>query len=171
MIYGMEFLKIISGLIFLTLGRRLFWLFIALMGFLIGMQLAGLIFLDQPYWLILLVALGAGLLGALIAVFAQRIAFALAAFIAGSYFAVVAAQFFGVYSAPEFFFFVGGIAGALLSVLFMDWTIIALSCFVGAGVIVDVLGLGQMPSIIVFTVLAVAGFFIQTRQINRSAKA
>jgi hypothetical protein len=166
----MEFFKIISGLILLTLGRRLFWLFIALMGFLFGMQLAGFILIDQPFWLILLVALGVGLLGALIAVFAQRIAFALAGFFAGSYIAVIVAQSFRVYSATELFFVIGGIAGALLSVLFMDWAIIVLSCFVGAGVIIDTLGLEQIPSFVVFVALVIAGALIQSRKMNKSAK-
>jgi hypothetical protein len=166
----MDLFKIISGLILLTLGRKLFWLFITLMGFLVGMELAGFILFDQPFWLILLVALGAGLLGAFIAVFAQRIAFALAGFFAGSYLALIVAQSFGAYSVPELFFIVGGIVGALLSVLFMDWAIIVLSCFVGAGAIIDVLGLRQMPSIIVFVVLVIAGALIQRRHMNQSAK-
>ena len=166
----MELLKIISGLILLTLGRKLFWLCIALMGFLVGMQLAGAILFEKPFWLILLVALGAGLLGALIAVFAQRIAFALAGFFAGSYIALIVSTSFGAYSSPELFFIIGGIAGVLLSVWFMDWAIIVLSCFAGAGVIIDTLGLVQPQSFIVFVVLAVAGILIQIRLMSKSAK-
>jgi hypothetical protein len=167
----MLFFQIISGLILLTLGRKLFWLFIVLMGFLVGMELAGIILFNQPFWLILLVAIAAGFLGAITAVFAQRIAFALAGFFAGGYIVLMAAHLFGAYSAPELFFIVGGITGALLSIWFMDWAIIMLSSFVGAGMIIDVLALGQMPGFIVLVVLVIAGVLIQRSYMKESRKA
>ena len=169
--YSFDIFKIISGVILLAFGRRLFWLFIAIIGFLAGMELAGLIFSDQPSWLIVLAALVSGLVGALIAVFAQRVAFALAGFFAGSYLALTAAHSFGAYSVPGIFFIIGGIVGALLSIWFLDWAIIVLSCFVGAAAIVDVLALGQMPGIVVFAVLVSAGVLVQTRNSNNTAKS
>ncbi|KPJ99987.1 MAG: hypothetical protein AMK71_08870 [Nitrospira bacterium SG8_35_4] len=165
------FFQIISGLILLAMGRKLFWLFIALMGFLVGMELAGIILFKQPFWVILLVAIITGLLGAVTAVFAQRVAFALAGFFAGGYLVLIGAHSFGAYGAPELIFIVGGITGALLSTVFIDWAIIMLSSFAGAGIIVKVLALGKIPGLIVFVVLVSAGVFIQRWQIKERGKA
>lgn len=125
------------------------------------MELAGLFLFSKPFWLILLAAIAAGVLGAVIAVFAQRVAFALAGFFAGGYLVLTAAHLFRSYGSPELFFIIGGITGLLLSVWFMDWAIIMLSCFAGAGMILNVLFIGKLPGLIVFFVLMSAGVFIQ----------
>jgi len=168
--YMAVFFQIISGLMLLTLGRKLFWLFISLMGFLVGMELAGIVLFKQPFWVILLVAIITGLIGAITAVFAQRVAFAVAGFFAGGYLVIVAAHAFGVYSAPELFFIFGGMSGALLTTLFMDWAIIMLSSFAGAGMIVNVLAFGKIPGLIAFFVLVSAGIFIQGRWMKEDRK-
>lgn len=162
----MDFFLIIAGLILLTLGRKLFWLFIALMGFIVGMEMADLFLINQPSWLTLLVAILAGVLGAVIAVFAQRVAFILAGFLSGGYLFIISGQLFGAYSAPELFFIIGGIAGALITAFFMDWAIIILSCFAGAGMVLDVLAPGRMPGIIIFAVLVSSGILVQGRHLK-----
>jgi hypothetical protein len=166
----MDIFQIITGLILLVFGRKLFWLFIALMGFIVGMELAGLFFFNEPSWLVLLVAILAGVLGAIIAVFAQRVAFVLAGFLSGGYFFLIAGQLFGVYSAPELFFFIGGITGALITAFFVDWAIIVLSCFAGAVMILNVTVPGRIPGLIIFTVLVIAGIFIQGSQLEGRGK-
>jgi hypothetical protein len=140
------------------------------MGFLVGMELAGIFFFNRPFWVILLVAIIAGLLGAVIAVFAQRIAFALAGFFAGGYLVLMAGQLFGTYSANELFFMIGGITGALLTAVFMDWAIIMLSCLAGAGMISNALAFGKFPGLIVFFFLVGAGIFIQGRWMKEAGR-
>jgi len=159
----MGIFNILLGLILLVFGLRLFWLFVAIAGFLVGMEFAGLILPGQPQWILLLVALGAGFLGALLAVLAQRIAFALAGFYGGSYLALIVAQSLGAGGSSFFLFAVGGVVGAVLVTLIMDWAIILLSSLVGAGAIVDGLGLGQTISIIVFLALVITGAFVQAK--------
>jgi hypothetical protein len=47
--------NIILGLILLVFGLKLFWLFVAIAGFLSGMLFGNLILPDQPQWICLLV--------------------------------------------------------------------------------------------------------------------
>jgi hypothetical protein len=166
----MNLFQIISGLILLTLGRKVFWLFISLMGFIVGSELADLLFVNQPAWLTLLMAILAGVLGAIIAVFAQRVGFILAGFLSGGYLFLIAGQLFVPYSTPELFFIIGGISGAVLTALFMDWAIIVLSCFAGAMMVLDVVVPGRMPGIIIFAVLVSAGILIQGRHLKGAGK-
>lgn len=159
----MELYKVLSGLALLTLGRRLFWLFVALTGFLVGAELADDIFIVHSTLLVVLVALGAGLLGAIVAIFAQRLAFALGGFFAGAYIALVTVQSFGAHGFVEVFFLLGGIAGALLSLLLMDVAIVVLSSLVGAGVIVDAIRVGGAQGFLAFTALVTTGILIQAK--------
>jgi hypothetical protein len=163
--------NIILGLTLLLFGRKLFWLFVAIAGFLVGLEFTGVILVDQPQWVLLLVALGAGLFGALLAVFVERAAFALAGFYAGAYLVLIVAQSFGVGGNSMVLFVTGGVIGAVFAVLIMDWTIIVLSCLVGAGAIVEGLDLGQTMGTIVFVALAIFGAFVQAKLITPSDTA
>ena len=164
----MQLFTIGLGLILLVSGRKLFWLCVAVVGFLLGMELSSVILADQPRWLTLVIALGAGLLGALLAVLAQRLAFALAGFYAGAYLALIAAHSFGAGGNSTLLFAVAGIIGAVVAALIMDWAIIVLSCLAGAGAIVDAAGLGQPIGALVLVALVAAGIVVQTRFTARS---
>jgi len=164
----MHFLKIALGLIVLILGRKIFWLSVAIVGFLVGMELTDMLLADQPTWVLLLGGLAAGLLGALLAVFAQRVAFGLAGFFAGAYLTVIAAQSLGAGGTSMILPIVGGVIGALVAVLLMDWAIIVLSCLVGAGTIVAQLQLSPKGSAIAFAVLVMIGILLQAKLMERS---
>jgi Domain of unknown function (DUF4203) len=164
----MPLFNLILGLTLLVFGRKLFWLFVAIAGFLFGIQLGGLLFPDYAPWIRLLVALGAGLLGALLAVLVQRVAFALAGFYGGAYLALIGAQSLGAGRVSTPLFVVGGVVGALIAALIMDWAIIVISSLVGAGAVVQALALEQRISIIVFLVLATAGILVQARLLPQS---
>ena len=76
---------ILIGVALLILGRKLYWLFVGAAGFVGGIMLATRFLGGQPNWVILAIALAAGVLGALLAVFLQQMAVALAGFIGGWY--------------------------------------------------------------------------------------
>jgi hypothetical protein len=159
----MEGANILLGLILLVFGRKLFWLFVSIAGFLFGMGFAGLIFPDQPKWIQVLFSLGAGFLGASLAVLAQRVAFAVAGFYGGFYSTLILAQSFGSAENSLVMCTVVGAIGAVFAALITDWAIIVLSCLAGAGAVVEASGLGQEMRIIVFLLLAFTGIFVQTR--------
>lgn len=154
---------IILGALLLLTGRKLFWLFIAAAGIFAGVSFAGLFFAGHQRWVIFLAAVLTGLIGALLAVFAQGVAFALAGFYAGAYITYLLPHLFGFYEMSVVLSAVGGVAGAVLAIVFMDWAVIVLSSLVGAGIIIDALNPGQAMGVILFTILVTAGVFFQSR--------
>ena len=64
-------LQIIIGLGLLFLGRRLFWFFVAAIGFITATEIAVNTMSTSPEWVIILIGLAAGLLGALLAIFSR----------------------------------------------------------------------------------------------------
>jgi hypothetical protein len=164
----MKFLMVVLGLIMLIFGRKLFWLFVAIIGFLFGMELIDLFLKSHSIWIKLLGGLGAGLLGALLAIYVQRVAFTLAGFFAGAYFALLLAHPLGIAGASLFLAVAGGVIGAIAAALLMDWAIIVLSCLVGAGAVVSRLGLRDVNMAIVFLVLVTIGILVQTKLMEHS---
>ena len=59
-------ISVLVGCALLFFGRRLFWLFVAALGFAIGLELAPYLSHNPPLWLSLLLSLGLGLIGALV---------------------------------------------------------------------------------------------------------
>jgi hypothetical protein len=166
----MKFLVIIMGLVVLVFGRKIFWLSVAIVGFLVGMEFSGMLLADQPIWVTLLFGLAAGLIGALLAIFFQRLTFALAGFFGGAYLALMVAQRFGVHSYGILVPIIGGVIGAIIAALLMDWAIIVLSCLVGAGAVVSQLAMRPAKGAIVFVVLALIGMLIQAKLMERSGE-
>jgi len=163
----MQILTIILGCIVLLFGRKLFWLFVAIIGFLVGVHIAEVFFAGQPLWVLLLIGLGAGLIGALLAVVFQRIAFALAGFYGGAYLVFILTQSFGIFTGSILLPLAGGVIGAIVAALVTDWAIIVLSCLAGAGAVVAAGGLGQTVSLILFVLLIITGIIIQARLVGR----
>jgi hypothetical protein len=164
----MQLFIVLLGLIVLVYGRRLFWIFVTIAGFLAGMEITRVIFDNQPYWVMLLGGAAAGLIGSLLAVFVERIAFALAGFYAGAYIALIISHSFGLMGKDLFFLAVGGLVGGLFSGLLMNWAIILLSSLVGAAAISSQLELDQTFRIIVFVALVTIGAYTQARSMDKT---
>ena len=62
------FANIAAGVCLLLAGRRLFWLFVAITGFFVGAEVAGDLFANQPQWVVWVLAAGAGIIGAVLAI-------------------------------------------------------------------------------------------------------
>jgi len=128
---------ILVGLLLLFFGRRLFWLFVAAAGFIVGIKAAPYILPHQSELFTLLAAVVLGVVGALLAVFLQKLAVALAGFVAGGYLAAeLCAPLLGgagMESAAAWLCFViGGILGAIVMLVFFNWALIILSSLYGA---------------------------------------
>lgn len=152
---------IVAGIVLLVAGRSLFWLFVAITGFFVGAEVAGELFAGEPEWVVWVIAAGAGIVGAVLAMLFERVAFALAGFYAGGYLALVAVQSLDG-GMPELAVFVmGGVLGAVLATLVLDWAIIILSSLVGAGLIVGALTLEPAQAVLLAGVLVAGGVLIQ----------
>lgn len=157
------------GLVILLFGRKLFWLCIAAVGFAAGVELAPRLVEQPSPVLALTLALVLGFVGALLALFLQKIAIAIAGFIAGGKLALaLAAAFLG--DAAQYYwltFIIGGIVGALLLLLLFDWALIFLSSIVGAYLIQGVITLPPTGATILFLVLVVVGVLVQSGAMRR----
>src|SRR3954447_23476933 len=130
-------ISVIVGVAILLFGRKLFWLFVAALGFAVGLEIAAYFMKEPPQWMTLLVALGCGVIGALLAILLQKIAIAIAGFIAGGRIAwALAAAFFVDHAHYRgITFVIGVIAGAWLLHALLGWVLILLSSIEGAHLI------------------------------------
>ncbi len=165
----MDILTVVAGILLLLLGRHLFWLFVGIIGFIAGMNLATQFLAGQSDWVIIVVGLVAGVIGAILAVLFQRIAVAVAGFLAGSYLAayllaslgVDMGQFEGIIT------IIGGIIGAILVFVLFDWALILLSSLVGSSLIVPILTVDPQLQFVLFLVLALVGILVQAGMLRR----
>jgi hypothetical protein len=166
-------ISVIVGAAILLFGRKLFWLFVAALGFAVGLEIAAYFMKEPPQWLTLVVALGCGVIGALLAILLQKIAIAVAGFIAGGRIAWALAATFFVDHAHDrgITFVVGGIVGALLLLALFDWVLILLSSVEGAHLIGNATTLPEKGAMILFIALAVIGVIVQGSMLRRSRGA
>src|SRR5207237_230938 len=118
----------------------------------------------------LTIALLLGIIGALLAVFLQKIAIAVLGFLAGGKLAgAIAAAFFVHYAQHStIIFVVGGIIGAILLLALFDWALIVVSSLIGAHLIQSAIVLPASGSTIVFIGLAVIGILVQAASLRGS---
>jgi hypothetical protein len=166
--------QLLVGALLLFFGRRLFWVFVGAIGFVAGVHIAGRLAAEQPELLRLLFALGLGLIGALVAVLLQRIAVAVAGWIAGGYLAYRLAVGFGL--EPEWLrwaaFIVGAVVAALLVSLLFEWALIVLSALTGAVLISDASPWsGQPIGVVVIAILFALGALAQFGVLGRSRRS
>src|SRR5437762_4747866 len=99
--FSVPFVGALIGAVILFFGRKLFWLCVAAVGFAAGVELAPHIAQQPSPLLALTLALVLGFVGALLALFLQKIAIGVVGFVAGGRLGVaLAAAFLG--NAAEF---------------------------------------------------------------------
>lgn len=159
----MDLLNIFVGLALLTTGRKLFWLFVGLIGFTAGFHFAPQIWPGGSMLAVFLMAVGIGTVGAILAVFFQKLMVALAGFAAGSHIAAQMVVFFGTSLAPLAWLpeLIGGVIGAVLVLAVFDWALIVLSASLGAALMVQGLQYSLKMEKILFPVLAALGMAFQ----------
>jgi hypothetical protein len=160
----------VVGILLLTLGWRLFWMFVGVLGFVAGLQMAQSLWVQQPFWMLWVAGLVCGFLGAILALFLQHLAVAIGGFVAGGILALQLVAMLG-YSVSGLIALIGGILGAVALVLFFDWALVVLSSMVGAAFIVDAIGGGRFPyAPWLFVAVAAAGVIFQSRLLMASRK-
>jgi hypothetical protein len=155
--------EILIGLALLVFGRRLFWLFVGGMGFVLGVILVSMFLKGQSEWVTLAAALAAGLIGAVLARSFQQIMLVVAGFVAGGYVITTLAKLLALNLDPNAWglFVIGGLVGAALVISLFDWALIVLSSISGSTLIVDTLQPGRQYITILFLVLLTLGIVFQ----------
>jgi hypothetical protein len=170
----MDIILILLGLVLLSLGRRMFWFFVGVVGFVAGLKLAMQLLGEQPFWVILLVAVVAGLIGSVLALLLQRLMIAVAGFLAAGYVLVSLLGYFGadLGGLGWLAFLIGGVCGAILASLVFDLALVVLSTLTGATLMVQGLSAtveGFEPPLngLLILVLFFVGIAIQTGFLSR----
>lgn len=168
--FSIPIFSVLIGVVVLFFGRKLFWLCVAAIGFAAGVELAPRLVQEPSVLLSLTIALLLGIIGALLALFLQKIAIAVLGFLAGGKLAgAIAAAFFVHYAQHStIIFLIGGIIGAILLLVLFDWALIVVSALIGAHLIQSVITLPQSGLTIVFIGLAVIGILVQAASLRAS---
>ena len=161
---------ILAGLALLLFGRRLFWVFVGVIGFIAGMRFGAEVVKGQPEVVILLIAVAMGLLAALLAVVLQRVAVAVAGGLAGGMIAIEVAAMLGSTSEPArwIFFVVGAVLAAILVLALFDWALILLSALSGANLVSGALPFDHTAQLIILAILFLVGVLAQARILGGS---
>ena len=161
----MNWLNVIIGILLLFTGRRLFWLFVACVGFASGYHYAQQIWAVHSPVLVLMLSIAAGAVGAIIAIFFQKVAIVIAGFAAGGY--IVLILFDQVARLPAQMawlpYIIGGIIGAITLFFVFDWALIFLSTLTGATLILQMVPFNPWVEIALFIVLVIAGMAFQAK--------
>lgn len=162
-LYHADYVFLVLGAFLLIFGKRLFWLALAALGFVVGLQLSDK-YLALSGEMEYVVAGVAGVAGAVFAYMAKKLAVTVSGFGIGAILAYHLAQPYAEDLAYQIWFVV--LVGALLGVCFAAFlanaALVVLSVLLGAFLVTRALLLEPQQEMVVFAVLAVVGFVIQT---------
>jgi MFS family permease len=132
---------VLAALIVLFFGRKLFWFFVGVAGFLFGSAIVAQYFPSLPLLASIVIGTVCGTACALIAPYFQRVLVAVAGFIAGGYAAV---WFFGGWvplaaGGTWVLYLAGGVLGSFLAWRLLDMALIVLSALLGAVLLTETL--------------------------------
>ena len=156
--------NMVFGLIVLTLGRKLFWLFVGFIGFAVGFHYGASVWQLHSQLLLFGIATLAGIIGAVLAVFFQKIAVGLAGFAGGGYITLNLITLLGIrLDQLEWLpYLIGGVIGMLMLFFIFDWALILISSLAGASMITQSLTLSPGLEFGLFLILVIGGLVIQT---------
>jgi hypothetical protein len=156
-------LRLFLGAMLMIQGRKLYWLFVGGIGFFVTLTL-----LDAPYsgmsvQTARIIAVIVALIGAVMAIFLQRLAIFVGGFLGGGYLLIVAFELFGARlgGLNLFFFLIGGVVGALIVSSAFDRALIFFSSVLGAGMIVQGMDLMPLWRFVAVPLFAVIGMGLQ----------
>ena len=116
-------------------------------------------------------ALVLGLLGAVLAIFVQHLIVIFAGFLAGGHLVIRVCTLYN-WEGQQYVWWIallGGILGALLALMMLDWALIILSSLIVANLVSQALPLDQATTALLAILLAISGIVIQSRLLQRPA--
>lgn len=167
-----EIITLLLGILLIIFGRKLFWLFVATIGFVAGTSIAIFFLHDISDVTKIIIAIIAGLIGIFLATTIQRIALFIAGFIAGGYVLGGIIKIIDIqYNLnPWLVFIIGAMIGIIIMFIFFDWALIILSSFTGALLITQNIPLSPQYQIISLLILLFIGLIIQSPARNQNSR-
>ena len=168
---GPPWLWVVAGLLLLVLGRRLYTALLGLLGFFVGYALLGDL-LTLPGESQLFIAVGVGIVSALLAFLVLKVAVSLGGALMGAAAALWAFSSFGLGGELLLWVIIAAAAvlGAWLLRIVFDIALIVVSSFLGALLIVAATGFEGLPAHVGMAVLIVAGVALQLRGRNGAGR-
>lgn len=165
-------LSVVVGVFLIFLGRRIFWVFVGGVGFIVGLQLAPVLAPNQPQWIALIVSIVLGIIGAVLAIVLQRVAVAVAGWFAGGILAGRLVALFGLNDSTLVWIacLIGAILAAVIVSFLFDWALIGLTTLSGAVLICDKLPFSPMITWIIGAILVAVGTLVQIRDLPKSVR-
>ncbi len=156
----LNFISALLGGALLVAGRKLFWLFVGVIGFIIGGQIAARFFHGSELTT-LIAAIALGIISAVLTIFLESLSITIAGFLGGGYILLMLATSLGVKNdiLIRIAFIVGGIIGAALIIVLFDWALITISSLAGASLIIG--AFHPANSVLIFFILLIIGVAIQ----------
>ena len=150
------------GFVILVIGRQIFWVFLAGLGFALGLFVTSQYY-TLPEWQIILFSSIIAALGALLANTLQRLSAGIAGFVTAWYLVILLLGYFSLdLGKIEILipYIVGAICGGLLMAYF-DWGVIIASSLAGSAIAVNGMSLAQNIKLMLLIMLALLGIAIQ----------
>jgi hypothetical protein len=131
------------------------------------------VFPDASGWTAIGIGVAGGVLGALLALFVQRLAVAVAGFAGGGFFLVNMVEVLHIQTGSNFWipFIIGGIIGGALMMLLFDWSLIVLSSGLGAYFFTSELHLSDGMELAATLVLFIVGIAVQSRGMKKKGSS
>jgi hypothetical protein len=166
------FFQILIGIGMVLFGRKLFWVFAAGVGFITAATWATRALSGRSDVIVLLIALAAGVIGGLIAIFIRWLGIGLAGFLGGAYIIYGLFVLFNL-DLREYswiVYLIGGGMGVIFFSVFFDWTLIIISSMSGALILTQSIArLFSIPrplGIVMIVILIIIGIIIQARTLS-----
>ncbi|MBK8984964.1 MAG: hypothetical protein IPM39_02605 [Chloroflexi bacterium] len=162
------FIPIVVGTALLLVGYRYFWLIVAGVGFLVGLNMGSLSAGGQITTSAIVLGLFLGVIGGFTAVFITAIALNIIAFFLGG---ILMVQLFTSlnWSAGSTLatFILGGVVGLLIAIIGKDYAKMLISAVTGAAIIITALPVDQATTSFLLLGLVLAGVVAQIIVKNR----
>lgn len=162
----MNWIEILIGLGLMTLGRKLFWVFVGGAGFAAGVWLTQTFSPGQPQNMVLIAGAVGAVAGIALTKFVKSIAINVGGFLGGGVIGLGLAHMIGP-AVPEWLaFIVMGILSVVLLKMAFETALLLISSIAGAMLIARNLPLSEPLRVVAVVVLSVAGILIQ-RQLKK----
>jgi Domain of unknown function (DUF4203) len=164
----MQAFHFLAGVLVLLFGRSLYWALIAVLGFLIGFEVVKNLAMFDSRLVQVLVAIGAGILAAGLAVAFQWLAFGLVGFLAGSYLVQTVLVRYNIASEhSSLWILAGGVICGVIALMLVDWAVITLSALAGAMMITGEIPAKPQTRLLILLALTIVGIIFQRSQLKR----
>jgi hypothetical protein len=148
----------------LVMGRQIIWVFIAGLGFFLGLLFSSQFYDAQFGWQTLLISAGIAIVGALLAYTVQRLAAGIAGLATGWYLSMLVLNYINL-DLGQFesvIPYIIGIISGILLFLYFDLGVIIASSLAGAAIIISATSLSRNVEAALLVMLALIGIVIQS---------